>query len=78
MFIHFQNNAASIVINCKRVGEISRTLKTAIMQFRIFSLNLGTSNQNFETNKFSLVRFFQKEEYHSNFFSEIFLKNTAF
>ena len=47
------------------------------MQIRTTSLNLGTSNKNFETTKYSLERSFQKElEDQKNFF-EIFQKNTA-
>ena len=33
-----------------------------ITQNRTFSLNLGTSNKNFETTKYSLERSFQKEK----------------
>ena len=36
-------------------------LLTVVTQIRTFSLNLGTSNKNFETTKYSLERSFQKE-----------------
>ena len=47
-----------IVITCKNVSKRSRTLITVITQIRTFSLNLGTSSKNFETNKPSLERSF--------------------
>ena len=34
---------------------------TVIMQIRLFSLNLGTSNTNFKTTKYSLEISFEKE-----------------
>ena len=44
----------------------SRTFLTVITQIRTFSLNLGTSINNFQTTKYSLERSLQKEsEYHS-------------
>ena len=51
----------SIIINCKTVSKRSHTFITVIAQIMIFSLNLSTSNENFETIKYSLGRFFQKE-----------------
>ena len=36
-------------------------LLTVVTQIRTFSLNLGTSNKNFETTKYSMERSFQKE-----------------
>ena len=44
----------------------SRTFLTVITQIRTFSLNLGTSINNFQTTKYSLERSLQKEsEYYS-------------
>ena len=43
------------------VSKRSRTFITVITQIRTFSLNLGTSNKNFETTKYSLERSFQKK-----------------
>ena len=37
----------------------SRTFIKVIMQIKTFSLNLGTSNKNFEPTKYSLERSFQ-------------------
>ena len=61
MFIHFWNYAASIAITYKSVSKRSCTFITVIKQIRTFSLNLGTSNKNFETSKYSLETYFQKE-----------------
>ena len=74
MLIHFWNYAASIaVITYKSVSKRSRTFITVIMQIRTFSLNLGTSNKNFETTKYSLKRSFQKKyEYQKK---NIFFRN---
>ena len=48
---------------------------TVFTQIITFSLNLGTSNKNFKTTKYSLERFFQKEyEYQKNNFSKFFRK----
>ena len=78
MFIHFWNYAASIVYTCESVSKRSRTYLTVITQIITISLNLSTSNKNFETTKYSLERSFQKKlEDQKNFF-EIFQKNTAF
>ena len=44
-----------------RVSKRSRTFITVITQTRTFSLNLDTSNKNFETNKYSQERSFQKK-----------------
>ena len=44
----------------------SRTFLTVTTQIRTFSLNLGTSINNFQTTKYSLERSLQKEsEYYS-------------
>ena len=48
------------------------------MQSRTFSLNLGTSDKNFETTKYTLGRSFKRNEYQKIAFFEIFQKNTAF
>ena len=61
MFINFWKCVASIVITCKSVNKRSRTSIRLITLIMTFSLNLGTSNQNFETTKYSLKRSFQKE-----------------
>ena len=57
------------------VSKRSCTFITVITQIRAFSLNLGTSNQNFETTKYSMERSFQKEyEYQKRIFSKFFRK----
>ena len=61
MFINFWKCVTSIVITCKSVNKRSRTSIRLITLIMTFSLNLGTSNQNFETTKYSLKRSFQKE-----------------
>ena len=45
-----------------KVSKRSRTFITMFTQIITFSLNLGTSNKNFETIKCSLERFFQKKK----------------
>ena len=84
MFIHIWNYAASIGITCKSVSKRWRTFITVNTQIMTFSLNLGLSNKNFQTNKYSLEISFQKElEYQQQKKkkkkkkSEIFKKNTA-
>ena len=49
MFIHFWNYVASTVFAWKSVSKRPCTFITVIMQIRTFSLNLNTSNKNFET-----------------------------
>ena len=43
------------------MSKRSRSFTTVITQIRIFSLNLGTSNKNFKTTKYSLEKSFQRE-----------------
>ena len=43
------------------MSKRSRTFIIVIMQTSTLSLNLDTSNRNFETSKYSLGRSFQKE-----------------
>ena len=62
MFFHFWNYAASVLITYKRVGKRSRTFIIVITQSHTFSLNLGTSNKNFEATKYFPGKFFQKEQ----------------
>ena len=50
------------VFTCKSVSKRSCSFITVITQISIISLNLGTSNKNFETTKYSLERSFQKEQ----------------
>ena len=50
--IHFWNYAASIVFTCKSVIKRLCAFITVITQIKIFSLNSGTSNKNFETTKY--------------------------
>ena len=45
-----------------KVSKRSRTFITMFTQIITFSLNLGTSNKNFETIKCSLERSFQKKK----------------
>ena len=57
-------NSTLVIIYSKsklEVNKRSRTFITVITQIRTFSLNLGTSNKNFETTKYSLERSFQKK-----------------
>ena len=53
--------SASIGITCKSVSKRSPTFITMMTQIRTFFLNLGTSNKNFETTKYSLEKSFQKK-----------------
>ena len=48
-----------IVITCKSVSKQLRTFLTVITQITIFSLNLGTFNNNFKTATFFMGRSFQ-------------------
>ena len=78
MFIYFQNYAASIVSTCESVTKNLCTFITVITQTRTFSLNLGNSDNNFETNKYSLERSFQKnikKKFFSKFFRKILRSN---
>ena len=78
MFIYFQNYAASIVSTCESVTKNLCTFITMITQTRTFSLNLGNSDNNFETNKYSLERSFQKnikKKFFSKFFRKILHSN---
>ena len=66
-----------LLITYKSASKRSRIL--VITQIRTFSLNLSTSNKNFQTTKYSLERSPQKElEDQKKIFFEIFQKNIAF
>ena len=57
----FLNYAASIFITSKIVSKRSRAFITVIKLIIAFFFNLGTSNKKFETTKYFLERYFQKE-----------------
>ena len=59
--IHSWSYAASIAFTCKSVIKWSCTFITVITQIKIFSLNLGTSNKNFETTKY--FKFFSEKHF---------------
>ena len=60
------------------MGKRSRTFIIVITQSHTFSLNLGTSNKNFEATKYFPGKFFQKEQEYQIKKIENFQKNTAF
>ena len=49
-----------VLLSFVSLSKRSRTFMT-VLRNRTFSLNLGTSNKNFETTKYPLRRSFQKE-----------------
>ena len=57
----FETMPQVLLLLYKGVSKRSRTFIAAITQIRTFSLNLGTSNKNFETTKYSMERSFQTE-----------------